>query len=201
LTDRIRRRALVAGTTVLAFTTVVAGTMTPGYDPMADTISRLASPGAPLALAVRASFVLYGLSVVVWSQSIRLARRLVAWYGIAGVIAGLAPKSMPDTAPSLASQVHVLATVTGGGALVLAMVVVARGTASRVDAAGSTVCAVATAVGALVFALTWGTAVYGAVERCLVVAAAGWLLVVTPRVCASKEPWVGGQRWRERRSS
>ncbi|HEX3509216.1 MAG TPA: hypothetical protein VHW94_12575 [Candidatus Dormibacteraeota bacterium] len=57
--------ALGVGAPVLAATVVlIAGLVTPGYDPSQTTISRLAVPGLPAALAVGFVIFMVGLALV-----------------------------------------------------------------------------------------------------------------------------------------
>lgn len=188
--DAVAGRTLAAGTATLACTTIVAGALTPHYSPASETISRLAAPGAPYALVVQAVIVLYGASVVLWSRSlVRVDGAYAAplrWacttYGAAAVITGAFPKNLPDTAVTPASQFHVLAAIVAGAAIILAMLIVAVGHDDPDVARLSAAAAGASTFGVAVFKLTWGTTVYGAVERGLVGGAAAWLLLIAAAV-------------------
>ena len=171
---------------LLVVTTVVAGVATAGYDPRAETVSRLASPGQPLAGPVAASFVLYGILVVAaatplaarFAPGSRWAGPLVALYGIAGVLCGLAPKDLPDAPPTTASSVHVLATVVGGAAVVAAMAIAGWRSVRPAEQSAARVALVVTLISAAAFRATWGTPVYGAIERIVLGAPLVWLTVV-----------------------
>ena len=74
------RLAAVAGAAVPSMAAVavaVIGVQTPGYDPLHRTVSRLAEPGAPYAVAVKLILVALGLSIiaVAWALDRRLITR------------------------------------------------------------------------------------------------------------------------------
>lgn len=74
------RLAAVAGAAVPSMAAVavaVIGMQTPGYDPLHRTVSRLAEPGAPYAVAVKLILVALGLSIiaVAWALDRRLITR------------------------------------------------------------------------------------------------------------------------------
>jgi hypothetical protein len=177
------RRPLLAGAVVLAVTVAVLGALTPGYSHGADTVSRLASPGQPHAAVARAALVGYGLLVVAGAGALgrhapgreRLLVALTCAYGGAGVVAGLAAKDLPGTAPTAAGAVHVAAALAGGGAAVASMALVWRRSPDprRRLVAGALAVAVPTL--ALAFQRSWGTGVYGYVERLLVALPVLWL--------------------------
>ena len=166
--------------------TIVVGAMTPGYRPMADTVSRLGSAGEPHALVMQTAFVLYGLLVLVGAAPLgdaaptreRWLTAAVATYACAGVVAGLAPKDPPDVASTTASGVHVAATIVGGAAILLAMALVARHAARRVDRRLAVAVAIGTAIGVLVFRFSWGSWYYGLVERGFLALAMLWLVAL-----------------------
>ena len=173
-----RRRCIDLGALVLALTVVVVAALTPGYSHASDTVSRLGSPGQPLALVARAGFVIYGVLVVIGMSAVRprLVSALASIYGVAAIVAGLAPKDAADSGHhTLASQVHVDATIVGGIAIIGAMVVVASCAPRMIDRRISTVVAVLACLGAIAFRLTWGWPIYGLVERALLVLSTGWL--------------------------
>jgi hypothetical protein len=161
---------------VLAATVVVVGIMTPGYRPEADTVSRLASPGQPHAALARTGFVLYGLLVLAGTPAVRGPRWLVGLYGLAAVLAGLAPKDAAGAPQSAWSAIHVDAAVLGGVAIVAAMVVVACDRACPSGHRRSSVAAaVATVTAAVAFTLSWGSPVYGLLERIVLAVPAVWV--------------------------
>jgi Protein of unknown function (DUF998) len=85
-------------------------------------VSRLASPGEPWALAARSSFVAYGLLVLAGVSVLRhyagrCGRTLagcLAFYGLACVVVGVAPKDQPGAPHTAVSEVHVAACVLAG---------------------------------------------------------------------------------------
>lgn len=175
----MRSRWLRWSVAALVTTIVVVGALTPGYSQSSDTVSRLASPGQPFALVASAGFILYGLLVLAGALTFgdRLVGRLVAVYGAAAVVAGLAPKDPPDGVPTLASQVHVDATIVGGVAIIAAMAIVAmrsrRVRSSRLSAA----CCLLTCSLAIAFRFAWGSPIYGLIERAMLAVAMVWLLI------------------------
>src|SRR5438132_12101358 len=77
--ERLNRPARVLGIAappIAVVTVLVAGAVSPGYDPMLRTVSRLAVPGMPAAAAVDMSIGLIGLAFSAWRQAWHAARRL-----------------------------------------------------------------------------------------------------------------------------
>src|SRR5439155_15329449 len=103
---------------------------------------------------------------------------LVTLYATAAVIAGIAPKDLPDTPHTTASQIHVDATILGGVALVLAMILASRRQRRASDRTVASVIASLVVAGAIVYRFTWGTCLYGVVERSLLALAGGWVSFV-----------------------
>jgi hypothetical membrane protein len=197
----------VAGTVAFVAVVLVLGAITPGYRPAAETVSRLGSRGQAHPWAARSLFVAYGLVVLatcaplaasVTARSRALAAS-VAVYAVAGVVAGLAPKD-PDGVPvTMASQAHVGATIVGGAALVLAMVLVVRSGRQRLDRVVAAAAAVGVVVGAVVFRQTWGRDYYGVVERLLLGVALAWVAWLCLRLLARPpEGWSPGPAGRRR---
>jgi MFS family permease len=131
-------------------------------------------------------FVLYGILVLVGAGPLgdaapprrRLLGAAVAGYALAAVVVGLAPKDPPDVEVTVTSQIHVAATIVGGGLILLAMVLVATGAPRRVDRVLAGAVAIFTAVSVVVFRFTWGASFYGLVERCILAPTAIWLAVL-----------------------
>jgi Protein of unknown function (DUF998) len=180
--------ALVAGP-MLAVVTLIAGTATAGYDPWANTISRLASPRQPFALPVALSFVLYGL-LVLWaatplasafSSSGRTASALLSLYGAAGVVCGLAPKDLPGVATTPASRVHVAATIVGGVAVLGCMALAVAQEPSGAWRRTTLALFLATIVAAVTFRQAWGTSIYGALERVVLGVPMLWVTALAAR--------------------
>lgn len=101
----------------------------------------------------------------------RAVAGLIAVYGATAAVAGIAPKDLPFARHTLASQFHVAATVVGGAAVIAAMVVVALRSPSPAARRASVVAAVLATVTTIVFRFSWGSPLYGLVERTLVMAA------------------------------
>jgi len=187
---------VVASSGLLVLLVVVVGLWTPHYDQLAYTVSRLGSPGEPHAVIARVGFVLYGLLVIAGAGPLagyggRLApwfARLVAVYGAAGLVVGLAPKDLPGTPTTTTGSIHVAATVVGGAAILAAMVVVAWRAPCHRDRRTARMVAPVTAVSAVVFPLTWGTAIYGLVERVLIGSVTIWLTVLAVQLLATPRP-------------
>ncbi len=198
----VRLACVVSSAVVLGTAVVVIGTMTPGYRPMAETVSRLGSAGQPHAAWMQAVFVLYGLLVLVGAgpvgdyvtQRPRLLSEAIAGYAAAGVVAGLAPKDPPDVPVTTVSQIHVAATIVGGAMILVAMISVARFGPARGDRRAAVALAAFTVVGVVVFRFTWGSSTYGLVERSFLGASAGWVSVIAARRIAldHRDAQVGG---------
>jgi Protein of unknown function (DUF998) len=103
-----------------------------------------------------------------------LARCLVL-YGTACVVAGLAAKNQPGTAPTVVSQPHVAAAVLAGALLLTAMALVSRSGVTPANRRATLVLALLTGSAAGIFRLVWGTHVYGLTERVLLALGMGWL--------------------------
>lgn len=71
------------GPPVAALTVMVAGFVTPGYDPIARTVSRLAVPGAPAALPVDFAIAVAGVACLSLAVEVRPARAALAAAGAA----------------------------------------------------------------------------------------------------------------------
>ena len=201
--ERARLVALSISPIVLALLVALLGSWTPGFSQRSQTVSSLGAPGQPHALAARTVFVVYGLVVIIgapllgWhgGRQATWVVRLVAVYGVAGIVVGLAPKVLPGQRTDVSSEIHVVATIVGGGAVLAAMSVVARWGPVRTDRLVGGATAAVTAVAAIVFPFTWGSQLYGVIERVLVVTAAGWigllaawLLLGAGRLSTSRPP-------------
>lgn len=168
---------------VFAVAVIILGSVTPGYSQWSDPVSRLASPGEPWAPGARAVFAIYGVVIIASAGSLRNCGQrhghwvslVLALYGLACVVAGIAPKNQPGTPPTLASQVHVTAAVLAGALLVGAMVLISRCAATIVTRRTATAMAALTGAAAGIFRLTWGTHLYGLSERLLLGLGMGWL--------------------------
>ena len=76
---------------------LIAGAVTPRYDPIARTVSRLAVPGAPAALATDVAIALAGLACLAVAAQVRTARVSLVMAG-AGFLAAAAIHLDPDSA-------------------------------------------------------------------------------------------------------
>ena len=186
---RIRLGCAAASSAVLAFAVIVIGSLTPGYNQWSDPVSRLASPGEPRVLIARAAFAAYGLLVIAGASTLRqyagrhehwLARCL-ALYAVACIVAGVAPKNQPGTAPTGVSQVHVAAAVLAGALVLGAMTLVSRYGPTRTARRAAVAMALLTGLAAVIFRLTWGTREYGLSERVLLGLGMGWISALATR--------------------
>jgi len=192
--SRIRLGCAAASAAVFALAVIVIGSLTPGYDQWSDAVSRLASPGEPWALAARAAFAAYGLLVVAGASTLRqyaghqrhtLARCLTL-YGLACVVAGMAPKDQPGTAHTVVSQVHVAAAVLAGALAIGAMTLVSRCGLTRATRRAAAAMALLTGLAAGTFRLTWGTQVYGISERILLGLGMCWISALAARALTAR---------------
>jgi hypothetical protein len=197
----VRLGCAAASSAVFAFAVIVIGSLTPGYSQWSDPVSRLASPGEPCALQARAAFAAYGLLVVAGAgalrqyaghQGHRLARCLVL-YGVACVAAGVAAKDQPGAAPTLVSQVHVVAALLAGALLLGAMTLVSRCGPTRTTRRAAVAMVLLTGLAAGIFRLTWGTPSYGLSERVLLGLGMGWIsaLATTAFVASARHAPAG----------
>jgi hypothetical protein len=197
--------ALTAAAVLLAVVVLVTGELTPGYDHRYDTVSRLASPGQPFAMVVRSAIVAVGVLVTLTARALRESaapyRRcvspLVGVAGAATVVVGAAPKDPPDVDPTMVSQLHVAASLIGVGALVAAMVYVTWSSAHRGERRRSAASVTLVVLAGAIFPLTWGTVVYGLLQRIILLTALGWL-VATARRNSAGAPWERVRRHRHR---
>lgn len=181
--------ALTAAAVLLGATVLLTGELTPGYDHRYDTVSRLASPGQPFALVVRSAIVAVGVLVMLTarapSESAATYRRLVSpFVGVAGaaaVVVGVAPKDPPDVDPTTVSQLHVAASLIGVGALVAAMVYVTRSSPHPVERRRSAASLALIVITGTAFPFAWGSAVYGLLQRIILLTALAWLVATARR--------------------
>jgi hypothetical membrane protein len=177
---------LTAAVVLLGVTVVLAGELTPGYDHRHDTVSRLASPGQPFAMVVRSAIVAVGVQVTLTARVLRnsaatyrrLVGLLVGVAGAAAVVVGVAPKDPPDVGPTTLSQLHVAASLVGVGALVAGMIYVTRSSPHRVERRRSTASLALIVIAATAFPFTWGTVIYGVLQRIILATALAWLIAV-----------------------
>jgi hypothetical membrane protein len=187
--DRARLVGVVASAAVLVTTVAVAGTVTPGYRPLADAVSRLGSHDEPHAWILRFGLTAYGILVLVGSGPLsaivptraRLVALLVAGYGLAAIVAGVAPKDPPRSPHTLTSQIHVAATLVGGAVLLTAMAIASCRAPVRSDRRLARIVGSLTTLGVIIFPFAWGSPVYGLLEMLLLGAATLWLVALALR--------------------
>jgi hypothetical protein len=169
------------------------GWLSPGYDPLRRTISRLAEPGAPYALEVR--LILAALGLALLSTAWVLDRRHATWARPAAAalaVAGLALLGVAlvrrDTARPAVLVVHRLLALTLFAALALAPLLAAVGLralpALRAWLAASAVTAALSAVlvTAAVALLLAGSLPAGAWERAFVGLNLLWVTLLAGRL-------------------
>jgi len=88
-----------------AVVVLVAGRLTPGYDPLARTISRLAEPGLPAAFLVELTIAVVGFALVALAIALgpgsRAGRALLAVAG-AGLLVAATIRLDPTSASATA---------------------------------------------------------------------------------------------------
>lgn len=186
--------ALTVAAVLLGGTVLVTGELTPGYDHRYDTVSRLASPGQPYALVVRSAIVAVGVLVVLDAGAPRTSaardrRRVSQLVGVAGaaaMVVGAVPKDPPDVGPTTMSQLHVAASLIGVGALVAAMGCVTWSSPHRTERRRSAASLTLVVTAGTAFPLTWGSMVYGLLQRVILLTVLAWL-VATARRAAAQE--------------
>jgi Protein of unknown function (DUF998) len=187
--SRVRLGCAAASSAVFTLAVIVIGSLTPGYSQWSDAVSRLASPGERWALAARAVFAVYGLLVIAGASTLRqyadrrgrvLALCLVL-YGMACIIAGVAPKDQPGAPHTLVSQVHVDAAILAGALAIGAMGLMSRCGLSRAARRAAAAMALLTGLAAVAFRFTWGTQVYGVSERVLLGLGMFWISALATR--------------------
>jgi Protein of unknown function (DUF998) len=193
---RLRLGCAAASAGVFAIAVIVIGSLTPGYNQWSDAVSRLASPGERWALAARAAFAVYGLLVVAGASTLQwcagrhghtLARCLTL-YGLACVIAGVAPKDQPGAAHTTVSQLHVAAAVLAGALAIGTMTLVSRCGLTRATRRAAVAMALLTGLAAGIFKYTWGTQMYGISERVLLGLGMCWISALAVRELLASPP-------------
>jgi hypothetical membrane protein len=192
--------ALTAAAVLLGVTVLLTGALTPGYDHRYDTVSRLASPGQPFAMVVRAAIVAVGVLVALTARALRESaatyRRqvslLIGVAGAAAVVVGVAPKDPPDVDPTTLSQLHVAASLIGAGALVAAMAYATWSSPHGVERRQSAASLTLIAIAGTAFPFTWGSVVYGLLQRVVLLTALAWLVALARRHghSPSHRPWI-----------
>jgi hypothetical membrane protein len=191
--SHVRLGCVAGSVALLALAVIVLGSLTPGFDQRADAVSRLASPGEPWALAARAAFAVYGSLVLAGAGALRpsagrygpVLTGCLMLYGLAAVVAGLAPKDQPGAVHTTVSEVHVVAAVLAGALAIAAMTLVSTCGPTRVTRRAAAAMALLTVVAAVIFKYTWGTHVYGISERILLALGMCWISALAAGVLLS----------------
>jgi Protein of unknown function (DUF998) len=169
---------------VAAALVLAGGWMTPGYDPLARTISRLAESGRPAALAVELAIVLVGVALLALSielgPGLRLGRVLLAVAG-AGLLVSAAIRLNPASASATAE--HRVATTFA--MLALAGAPFAFASYGRISVAFGVAEVGMLLVGLALLPTTF--AAWGAWERCFLALPMGWMVWLVWRMSASVE--------------
>jgi hypothetical protein len=198
---RVRLGGVAVSVLAFAFAVIVIGSLTPGYNQWSDAVSRLASPGERWALAARAAFAVYGLLVIAGASTLRAyagrhRRTLTACltlYGVAAIVAGVAPKDQPGAPHTVVSQVHVGAAIGAGALAIAAMALVAGYGPTRATRRVAAAMALLTVLAAVVFRYAWGTPLYGVSERVLLGLGMCWISALAARALwPAGGPWTAG---------
>src|SRR5258708_166771 len=172
-----------------AVAVLLAGRLTPGYDPLARTISRLAEPGLPTAFLVELAIAVVGFALVALAIALgpgsRAGRVLLAAAG-AGLLVAAAIRLDPTSASATAE--HRVATTVAMLALAGAPLAFTRSLRGR--AGWSVYGPVSFAFGAAEVAmLVVGLALlpttfadWGVWERCFLALPMAWMVLVSARL-------------------
>ena len=91
--SRVYRAIAMASPPIAAVIVLIAGAITPGYDPASLTISRLAIPGRPAALAVDLAMLLVALTCLSLAFALvpgaRLCRAALSVSGVAFIVVAI----------------------------------------------------------------------------------------------------------------
>ena len=174
---------------IAAALVLVAGWMTPGYDPLARTISRLAEPGLPAAGAIDVAIGLVGIAVLVLALTLGPgARGGRVLLGVAGGALLVAAAIHLDPASARATTEHRVATTFAMLALAgapLAFAVSLKRRAGWERYGRISFLLGAAEVGALLMAfalLPTAFAEWGAWERSFLALPMVWMVIVSSRL-------------------
>jgi uncharacterized protein DUF998 len=159
----------------------VAGAMTPGYDPMSRTVSRLAVPGMPAALAVDLAIALIALTC--FALAFGLAREATV-ARIALVVSGVALVAAAvvhlDPASGLATGAHRVASAVAVLGLTLAPLAYGRlSLAAGIAELGMLVAGLAL--------LATSFDAWGAWERLLLAIPLAWMVLIAVKTDSREE--------------
>ncbi|TMD28529.1 MAG: DUF998 domain-containing protein [Chloroflexi bacterium] len=183
---RLRSAVVARPLAVLAFLAagaatvivVVAQVVSPGYDSLTRTVSRLAAPGMPAAGAVDVAIALVAVACFALAIAHSRARGALA---VAGVGFALASVIHLDPASAVATTAHRAAS----GLAVAGLVISALATQSRVSV-GLGALEVTTLAAGLVL-LTTPFAFWGAWERWLLAVALAWMAWLAVTIVSRQE--------------
>jgi hypothetical protein len=159
-----------------SLTVVAAGFLTPGYDPMSRTVSRLAVDGAPAAPAVEVAIAAVALAYLGLAAATRPGRIPLTLAGMGFLGAAAFHLETSTVAHRVASGIAVAAVVSAAFAL--------RGYGRMSVALG--VAELATLAAGLALLATPFTA-WGAWERTLLGLAVAWTVLIAARIVWSDE--------------
>jgi hypothetical protein len=162
---------------------LVAGAITPGYDPATRTVSRLAVPGMPEAWMAEVAIGLIAVSCFALAsaqQGSRISRWALVVAG--GALIGAALVRL-DPASTTSTAAHRIATGLAIVSLTIAPLAAAR-SYGRVSLGIGLAEIAALSVGAL---LPTSFSAWGLWERCLLVLPLAWIMVVSARLLVLNE--------------
>jgi Protein of unknown function (DUF998) len=177
-----------------AFAVLISGWLTPGYDPLARTVSRLAEPGLPGAFLAELAIAVVGVALIALAIAMGPGssggRALLAVAG-AGLLVAAAIRLDPTSASATAE--HRLATLVAMLGLAGAPLAFASSLRRRVGwvayapvsfAFGAVELGVLL-VGLAVLPTTF--AEWGAWERCFLAVSMGWTVLVSARLLTARK--------------
>lgn len=173
---RVAAFSVLAVLVAAALTVFAAALLTPGYDMLTTTISRLAVPGRPAAGAVDAAIAGAGLACFALAIATGAARATLALAG-----AGFAAAALVHLDPSsaIATSGHRAASAVAVTGLVLAPLQLARAYGRVSGMLGVLEAAILAAGGVLLFTpFPW----WGAWERTLLAVALAWMVAIAARI-------------------
>jgi hypothetical protein len=144
-------------------------------------------------VVVRSAIVAVGVLVTLTARALPESgatyRRLVSLLvGVAGAVGvGVGTKDPPDVDPTTVIQLHVAGSLIGVGALVAAMVYVKWSNSHRVERRRSAASLTLIVIAGAAFRFTWGSMVYGLLQRIILMTALA-CLVATARRNSAEDP-------------
>ena len=169
-------RAAALGPPISALLATLAAWLTPGYDAVSKTVSRLAVPGAPAALLVDASIALIALSCFLLAAGLsRGGRAARIALTVAGTGLGAAALIHLDPASATSTWAHRVASGIAVAGLTVAPLLLARGYGPISLIAGAAEAAMLL-LGAVLLATPF--AAWGAWERALLAIPLTWMVLI-----------------------